>query len=163
MGSRLFEKEDRTMIAFCNNQIIVKAEDEPSEEVEEVEVKEKCEEGKCSKEDVVSFLHANANPSDESIHRWAEINGLDHEEVEEYIYSLASVYSKFLLGGRANEKEFTEEDADPEELRMGIEIEFEHTSDRETAKRIALDHLAEIPDYYTRLVKMEEEAGVKDV
>ena len=54
---------------------------------------------------------------------------------------------------------------DPEQLAMGIEIEFEHTNDQEIAKQIALDHLAEIPDYYTRLKKMEDEAkaGTEDV
>lgn len=41
---------------------------------------------------------------------------------------------------------------------MGIEVEKEHTDDEEIAKRIALDHLKEFPDYYTRLKKMEDEA-----
>ena len=44
---------------------------------------------------------------------------------------------------------------------MGMDVEMEHTTDKETAKRIALDHLAEIDDYYTRLKKMEEDAGIK--
>ena len=35
----------------------------------------------------------------------------------------------------------SEKDVDPEELRMGIEIEMEHTDDREMAKIIALHHL----------------------
>jgi len=43
------------------------------------------------------------------------------------------------------------------QVKMGIEVEHEHTSDDEEAKRIALDHLYELPDYYTRLDKMEEE------
>jgi len=43
------------------------------------------------------------------------------------------------------------------QVKMGIDVEHEHTSDDEEAKRIALDHLFEIPDYYTRLKKMEEE------
>ncbi len=47
---------------------------------------------------------------------------------------------------------------DNEQLRMGIEIEYEHTNKKDIAERIAKDHLAEIPDYYTRLKKMEEEA-----
>lgn len=46
----------------------------------------------------------------------------------------------------------------PKELALGIEIELEHTSDREIAERIAKDHLAEFADYYTRLTKMEDEA-----
>jgi hypothetical protein len=51
-------------------------------------------------------------------------------------------------------------DYDPEQLKMGIKIEFEHTTDSKIAERIAKDHLSEIPDYYTRLEKMEKEAGV---
>jgi hypothetical protein len=39
-----------------------------------------------------------------------------------------------------------------------MEIEKEHTDRSEVAKQIALDHLAEIPDYYTRLVAMEDAA-----
>lgn len=46
---------------------------------------------------------------------------------------------------------------DPTELSMGIEVEKEHVDNPETAKAIAKDHLAELPDYYTRLKKMEEE------
>ena len=60
--------------------------------------------------------------------------------------------------GLAFDKDFTEEDADPEELEKGIRIESEHTENEDLAKEIALDHLAEIPDYYTRLEAMEKEA-----
>lgn len=45
-----------------------------------------------------------------------------------------------------------------EQIRKGIEIEYEHTDSRVEAERIAMDHLTEIPDYYDRLSKMEEEA-----
>ncbi len=56
---------------------------------------------------------------------------------------------------------------DVEQFRMGLNVELEHgtvsrltnvTNDNPmmTAK-IALAHLNEIPDYYTRLAKMEEE------
>jgi len=44
------------------------------------------------------------------------------------------------------------------ELAMGIEIEKEHTSDETLATEIALDHLNEFPDYYTRLKKVEEQS-----
>lgn len=63
-----------------------------------------------------------------------------------------------LPGGLAEQKGITAGDVDPVELRKGIEIEMEHTRDKHIAREIALDHLAEIPDYYSRLVKMEEEA-----
>lgn len=57
---------------------------------------------------------------------------------------------------------------DLEEFRKGLSVELEHgtahpetnvTSDDETATaKIAWAHLLEIPDYYTRLLKMEKEA-----
>lgn len=57
---------------------------------------------------------------------------------------------------------------DLEEFRMGISVELEHgTHDPETnvtddnkilTGKIALAHLREFPDYYTRLEKLEAEA-----
>jgi hypothetical protein len=44
------------------------------------------------------------------------------------------------------------------QLEMGIEVEYEHTSSKRMAERIALDHIVEIPDYYDRLKAMEEQA-----
>jgi hypothetical protein len=59
-------------------------------------------------------------------------------------------------------------DVDLEQFRMGLAIELEHgtqdsttnvTNDNETITgKIALAHLREIPDYYTRLAAMEREA-----
>ena len=45
------------------------------------------------------------------------------------------------------------------EMVMGIPVEMEHTTCRLIAEKIAMDHLAEIPDYYTRLAAMEADAG----
>ncbi len=46
------------------------------------------------------------------------------------------------------------------EFWQGVNIELEHESivkgDLELAGIIALDHLKEMPDYYTRLIRMEE-------
>lgn len=44
------------------------------------------------------------------------------------------------------------------ELNMGIKVEMEHTKSKSTAKDIAMDHLTEMPDYYTRLASMEDKA-----
>jgi hypothetical protein len=49
----------------------------------------------------------------------------------------------------------TDDHYDYHELAMGIEAEKEHTNDERTAKNIAKDHLSELPDYYSRLKKME--------
>lgn len=46
------------------------------------------------------------------------------------------------------------EEFDPAELKAGIEVEMEHTDDREEARRIAMDHLVEDPRYYTKLKKI---------
>lgn len=43
------------------------------------------------------------------------------------------------------------------QLKIGSKIEMEHTNDVNVAIEIALDHLNEMPDYYTKLVKMEKE------
>ncbi len=58
---------------------------------------------------------------------------------------------------------------DIEQFRMGLAVELEHgaldpetnvTNDDTTITgKIAWAHLKEIPDYYTRLAKMEAEAG----
>ena len=81
-------------------------------------------------------------------------------------------------------KHFTTEDAkkigdglgitwsrfDAEQFRMGLDVELEHglvdpatnvTDDDPVATgKIALAHLNEFPDYYTRLDKMEKEADI---
>jgi hypothetical protein len=44
------------------------------------------------------------------------------------------------------------------QLDMGAPIEHEHTKNRKLAVEIALQHLDEFPDYYTRLKKMEASA-----
>ena len=69
----------------------------------------------------------------------------------------------FIKNGKFVETGTKEEDVDPKELEMGILVEYEHSGGKtemakEIAKRIALDHLSEISDYYTRLKEMEATA-----
>jgi hypothetical protein len=57
---------------------------------------------------------------------------------------------------------------DVEQFRMGMDVELEHglhdlltnvtDSDPLVTGKIALAHLNEFPDYYTRLARMEDEA-----
>ena len=44
-------------------------------------------------------------------------------------------------------------DALKKQLEIGIKVEHEHTEDEDKARKIALDHLDEKPDYYTKLKK----------
>lgn len=48
------------------------------------------------------------------------------------------------------------------QLQKGIKVEMEHTTDRGEAETIALHHLDEIPDYYSRLHKMEKGAEMNE-
>ena len=58
-------------------------------------------------------------------------------------------------GGLAAEKGITKKDVDAGELQKGIEVELEHTPNRDIAGEIALDHLAEDPRYYSKLQKID--------
>ena len=61
-------------------------------------------------------------------------------------------------------------EVDLEQFRMGLEVELAHgvrnvvtnvtNDDLVLTGKIALAHLMELPDYYTRLMRMEEEARV---
>jgi len=48
-----------------------------------------------------------------------------------------------------------------QELKKGITVEKEHTSDPKLAQKIAMDHLVENPKYYTDLKKFEKGQGKK--
>ena len=49
------------------------------------------------------------------------------------------------------------------QLEMGIKIESEHTGSKQMARMIALQHLEELPDYYSRLKKVEtKKSSVKE-
>ena len=104
--------------------------------------------------EIMDFFSDNPNPPDEQVHELAEKLGMDAHKFERYIYSLLG---SILGTGEAKKKKITEKDVDKKELKLGTKVEMEHTKNKAIAKRIALDHLAELPDYYTRLMKMEKE------
>ena len=111
---------------------------------------------------VLKYFAANPNPTDDVFHQWAESEGLDVHQAEAAAYMLATKTAQFFTEGRSVQKGTTPDKVDPEELKMGIEVEKEHmTSCLKVVTKIALDHLAELPNYYTLLKKMEEDAGVE--
>ena len=61
-----------------------------------------------------------------------------------------------LPGGKGDNK--PDSAFNPEQLAEGVKVESEHTPNPQIEKEIAKDHLTEIPDYYTRLNKMEQDA-----
>lgn len=84
----------------------------------------------------------------------------DKEEMKRWFREIMSNISftadVIIAVGKHNDTPDDQFNAD--ELAKGIKVEMEHTDDEATAKAIAKDHLTEIPDYYTRLLKMEAEA-----
>jgi len=78
--------------------------------------------------------------------------------IQEYMNKLqdsADEPDKPLIVGKHND--VPDEKFSAKELKMGIEVEKEHTDDPIIAKAIAKDHLAECANYYTRLAKMEKD------
>lgn len=66
--------------------------------------------------------------------------------------------------------DFSKEKFDLEQFRMGLDVELEHglispktnvtNNDYIMTGKIALAHLNEIPDYYTRLKKVEKDSRI---
>ena len=69
---------------------------------------------------------------------------------------MRTLFEEILQGGKGDNKPTTS--VNPVQLRNGIKIELEHTKDENVAKEIAMDHLAEDPEYYTKL----KSAGLAD-
>ena len=105
---------------------------------------------------IIKFLMTNPHPKDEAIHSMGEKLGIEPDRFEEQVYM---ILGELITGGRS--KGFNGK-YDPKELKMGIAVEAEHTNSKLIAEKIAKDHLAEIPDYYTRLKKMESEVGITE-
>jgi len=108
-----------------------------------------------SQDEIISFLSENPNPPDSEVHNWAEEKGWDVDDVEAEIYKLATKFAQIMTGGLSKGEK---KDVDQEELKAGIKVEIEHVDDEDVAEKIARDHLVEIPNYYTLLKKMEDEA-----
>ncbi len=59
-----------------------------------------------------------------------------------------------LKGGKADKSK--PKDFNSKALKKGAKVEREHTKNKKVAKEIAMDHLKEFPNYYTKLEKMEK-------
>jgi len=92
-------------------------------------------------------------PYKASARRKAGLPGMRKSEDEECV---KEDHKDILSGGLADNR--AEDEFDPEQLQMGIKVELEHTNTPELAKEIAMDHLAEDPQYYTHLDRMEKGA-----
>ena len=102
-------------------------------------------------EDTVSVLKAKGFISESN----------EESQVKSYDFlgtfkSLLEAKTNKLKGGKGDK--LTADHVNYYEFTKGWKHELEHTDDIDTAKEIALDHLAEDPNYYTRLDMIEYQA-----
>ena len=101
---------------------------------------------------ITSFLNKEI-ASEDSLERFAKDNDIS---VTELYYKIAEILNQFLYRRKSDIE------VDREQLERGIVVEHEHFDsdkffNRDIAKLIALDHLKEIPDYYTQLAKFDKD------
>lgn len=81
-----------------------------------------------------------------------------------YTFQKYFIESNLLKGGKSDgmsveqlaKKHSLPVDIIEKEIKMGIEVEREHTTDNNIARKIAMDHIFEFPNYYQELKKMEK-------
>lgn len=92
----------------------------------------------------------------------SQVSVMHHGQLTNLKQHLESVVGK--IDGRLTSSKATKEVADKHgvsveqieaQVEKGIKVEMEHTSNEESARKIALDHLAEVPDYYDKLKQVE--------
>jgi hypothetical protein len=108
---------------------------------------------KSLRAEIIKFFQANPQPTDNEMHALADRLQLEASELENLVYS---ILSNIISGGLSGATPDNEETVDPKELEMGIKVEQEHTKDTAIAEKIARDHLAEDPKYYSKLQVMEK-------
>ncbi len=113
---------------------------------------------------VMRYLSSNLNPNENSLKDWAKSNNLNWEQIELIIFKIAAKHSKFLLvDGEQFDKKLNVNKLDINQIKKGIDVEKEHTSDENIARKIALDHLALHPNYFDYLEKMINSLGNEQV
>jgi hypothetical protein len=117
---------------------------------------------------IIDFFKQNPYPVDDVFHNFVKSLGLDPDDIEPYVYAIASC---FINGGNFNKSGKKIEDFDPEEISMGLVVEAEHIDSENQNPviqkiadyfklRVAADHLADNPFYYSEakqgILKIEE-------
>ena len=119
------------------------------------------EQGKLSEKvlsDLIDFFTTNPEAGYGELSKYVKSKEIDYYDMDHALTLLAGSFVSFMYGGKFMQSEKSSSEIDQEELSKGIEIEKEHTSNGIIARRIALDHLTEISNYYTLLAEMEAKA-----
>jgi len=100
---------------------------------------------------IFEFFSKTPPKSDDDVHNLAKLLNIEPNILEQKIYD---ILASFLNAGRY--KTYKGPAFDLEQIKMGIKVEMEHTTNPKISERIAKDHLTELPDYYSRLSRMEQ-------
>jgi len=95
-----------------------------------------------------SYINMDDAMFDDMIKRSEDELGPDKYKFDDFEGGLSEGKKK---KAKKEEKPYNPNAIHPSELRMGLKVEMEHTDDPKKAEKIALDHLAENPYYYTAL------------
>lgn len=106
-------------------------------------------------EQALSILKQLTNIENLSQDQFQALTGQMEAYGEAYIVSRDLARGRHLPGSTHR----VPEDFDQDALRLGTEMEMEHTSDSEIAQSIAMDHLAEDPDYYAKASRRSVKAS----
>lgn len=100
-------------------------------------------------------------PTDEEVQKLQPLFDelFKHFKASKYLKKSMQLSKDLIPGGLADKR--SPKEFDPKQLAMGIKVEMEHTNDGEKAKEIAMDHLVEDPEYYTKLQQIEKSATDK--
>lgn len=107
------------------------------------------------------FSNSDIYPGENEIKAVASAHKIDDEAIESVVFRLLHSFLAFGRSNDKNNKPIGINDQYVEQLEKGIIVEYEHTANYHIAKKIAKDHLAEIPDYYDRLERMERSARIE--
>lgn len=80
--------------------------------------------------------------------------GFEKRAQERTLKELDQDHQDQIPGGIADKKKPS--DYPKRELQMGVDVEMEHTKDPKKALEIAMDHLEEDLEYYTKLNKIHK-------
>ena len=104
-------------------------------------------------DELLLFFRENPSASRQDLLALDKALGVSKEEIENLEFELCKALCS-RIGKHVNHGD---EKVDETELEKGIQHEMEHTNDQYIARLIVLDHLYEIPDYYTQLAKIDKD------
>lgn len=108
--------------------------------------------GEASRKDPKTYKKLDDAKDDDKVD-YSKVKPTSEKDLNDFVKTQISFEDAIGKHERVNPDIF-----DQKQLSLGKKIEHEHTSKTKEAVEIAKDHLSEIPDYYTRLMRMEKNA-----